>query len=263
MVLLLLCSYFLSGSLWLFTITDSVSILAYLLAVSPLALAMHALRTSFRLRQTLVSDLENFDLDSCSCRVAEDKDFVHEAIVEWYNSTGAFTEYVRGDLRRELLQSTARSNVPRAYIALLATAPLGASLDMFVGLYRGGAPWRSLLSHFVGHTLGIHLLWWFLSMRFLVYLCNLPLTHASRIINFLQTLLLFLAFNVFYFFGGMVGFLSYSTNLGAATAFSSVALFLNLTPGPSIAGWMSKLRPSGESTGSQPPSPRNKGSMES
>jgi len=244
-VLLLLCSYYLSVVMWLATIAESLNLSAYLIAISPLCFVTHALRRSFHLRQLVVVELENFDLNAADCRVAADRDFVHEAIIAWYGSTNAFTQYVRGDLRMELLKSI-RTNVPRIYVALLATAPLSASLEGFVGLCRAGAPWRSLLSYVVGHTLGIHLFWWYLSIRFLFYLCNLHWWTCSgrwAFVDYLQTLLVFLAFSVFYCLGGMIGYLSYSTNLGAATAFASVALFLNLNSVQSFSGFLHSCLP--------------------
>ena len=243
MVLLLVCSCFLSSVLWIVSITDRVTFLVLFAAVSPFYVVAHVLRKSFRLRQSLISDLEHFDLDSVACRVAADKDFVHDAIIEWFGSTNAFLQYVRGDLRRELLSATLRSRIPRAYVVLLSTAPLSASLEGFVGLCRGGAQWRPLLSHLVGHTLGIHLLWWLLSMRFFLYLCNLNFASRPGLLDYLQSLLVFLIFSLFYSLGGAIGYLSYSSNLGAATAFTSVALFLTCTPGTTITGCLSSLLP--------------------
>ena len=255
MLLLLFCSYFLTVALWFFTVTNRVTFLTHLASIAPVYFAAHALRQSFCARRTLISDLETFDLDAVGCREAADKEFVQEAIMEWYGSTEAFTEHVRGSLRNELLASTMRNNVPRTFLGMLATAPLSGSLEGFAGLYQGGAPWRSLLSYFVGHTLGIHLLWWFLSMRFLLYLCNLDFKRRCGLLDWLQTLLVFLAFSCFYFIGGTLACLSYSSNLGAATAFASVALFLNLTPAPTFASCARYFWP-GQLTGPQPPAPR-------
>ncbi|CAE7417129.1 HMCN1 [Symbiodinium sp. CCMP2592] len=135
-VLLLLCSYYLSVVMWLVTIADSVNLSAYLIAISPLCFVTHALRRSFHLRQLVVVELENFDLNAADCRVAADRDFVHEAIIAWYGSTNAFTQYVRGDLRMELLKSI-RTNVPRIYVALLVSTSTLAT-DGWGGGYPEG-----------------------------------------------------------------------------------------------------------------------------
>ena len=51
----------------------------------------------------LKASLETFDLKDVECHLAADRAFVSLAITAWYGSGEAFTEYIRGPLRDELL----------------------------------------------------------------------------------------------------------------------------------------------------------------
>ena len=49
---------------------------------------------------------ENFDISEAECSSDFDKSFIRAAIVRWYGSEEAFTEFVRGPLRKDRCRSS-------------------------------------------------------------------------------------------------------------------------------------------------------------
>ncbi|CAE7030930.1 unnamed protein product [Symbiodinium natans] len=56
------------------------------------------LRRNLSVKRKLISDLQNFDIAQAQCRLQYDRDFVLDAITDWFGSQEAFTDYVRGNL---------------------------------------------------------------------------------------------------------------------------------------------------------------------
>ena len=88
---------------------------------------------------------------------------------DWYGSTEAFTEYVRGPLQQELLKSSSYFAVPLQYYPVILLAFVGESLDELLGLYMAGAPSRNLLGHVLSHTVG-QSTWIVASLELMAYL---------------------------------------------------------------------------------------------
>ena len=60
---------------------------------------------------------ESFDISEAQCTSDFDKNFIRTAIVQWYGSEGAFTDFVRGPLRKDVLAiamlSAIRGSIPQ------------------------------------------------------------------------------------------------------------------------------------------------------
>ena len=103
-------------------------------------------------------ELRSFTLESVQCQKDFDRKFIHIAIASWYGSAEAFSQYVRGPLRQELLQS-ARARLPAGYSFLIVTPLLSLGMDGIVGMLKAGFPWPILLSQLFGAVLGVLLCW--------------------------------------------------------------------------------------------------------
>ncbi|CAE7947358.1 Calmodulin [Symbiodinium sp. KB8] len=162
---------------------------SYLFAMLPCCFAMHMIRRSHMAKHKLFSDLEHFDLGKVQCSNDFDKDFIHAAIVRWYGGEEAFTAFVRGPLREELLGARPATLLV-AYPLLLLSPAIASSLTFLAGLWRGGAPVHCLLSYVMGSFLGFNILWVFSCLSLFLYLCD----HFAEprwpgIFDHLQTLL--------------------------------------------------------------------------
>ncbi|OLP94819.1 hypothetical protein AK812_SmicGene23129 [Symbiodinium microadriaticum] len=86
--------------------------------------------------------------------------FIHSAISKWYGSKAklkgdeAFTEFVRQDLRQDLEPGMAK-RFPFKYLLLLMAALVSVSMEFFVAMWKGGAPFESLLAFALAILLGV------------------------------------------------------------------------------------------------------------
>ncbi|CAE7236305.1 unnamed protein product, partial [Symbiodinium microadriaticum] len=120
----------------------------------PALLLYHAFRNSLARKLQLLRGLESFDLAKTQCGKEEDKEFIHGAIVEWYGGLEAFTTYVKGPLREELLLDHSSSKLPLEY-ALVVVMPISSfGLDGLVGLIKAKASTNVVLSFLFGYALG-------------------------------------------------------------------------------------------------------------
>ena len=65
-------------------------------AIAPFVVMVHILRRNLLAKQELFASLDNFDVDKAQCAKEFDREFVLQAIENWYGSREAFTDYVRG-----------------------------------------------------------------------------------------------------------------------------------------------------------------------
>lgn len=79
----------------------------------PLLFSVHLLRRNYLRKRNLFSQFQNFDLDAALCACESDRDFIYTAIGHLYDSHQAFTNYVRGPLREELLGPLCHSVIPQ------------------------------------------------------------------------------------------------------------------------------------------------------
>ncbi|CAK9065324.1 Putative serine/threonine-protein kinase [Durusdinium trenchii] len=202
--------------------TGSVNILVVFLILVPFLVGFHMLRKACQQKQQLIADLRTFDLQAVECRVDFDKKFVHAAITEWYGGPEAFTEYVRGPLRREL-EARHFERVPFVYSLILATPLISYALASFVSLVKAGAPANIILSYFFCALLGMFTCYATVLAQLSLFLCD-RFAHPLRpgvFFELVQTFLTFVVFALVVFGGMMLGSTAYR-----ASFFWSLAYFL-------------------------------------
>ena len=106
---------------------------SYAIALVPVYVLMHQLRQNAAVKYQLLHDLKQFDLNAVQSHSDFDRKFVFTAIQAWYGSTEAFTQFVQGPLREELLES-GQSTIPLKYILLPLGVMVSLSLDWVVSL---------------------------------------------------------------------------------------------------------------------------------
>jgi len=190
-----LTTFFLWTSL-AFPLSLDLLLVEWSLAFLPVILCAHFLRRSLYSKQMLLMNLENFDLDTAQCRVAFDREFVHQSIVQWYGSVGAFNAYVQGPLRQELLDSSSSFQMPLVYFLVILTPGQGSSLEELLGLLKAGEPWNVVLSHALAHNIGLCIAVMF-SLKFLFKQCERFAAPRQRMcMDCLTSVLIFLAFGL-------------------------------------------------------------------
>ncbi|CAE7648061.1 unnamed protein product, partial [Symbiodinium necroappetens] len=183
---------------------------------------------SLALKRRLFSELEFFDLGTVQCRNDCDKEIIHSAIVEWYGSLEAFTEYVRGPLREELV-ATCGTALPIKYTLIVVTPLVSLGIDVLVALCKGGAPPRAILSYGFGMVLGLFTFYAMAMLRFGAFLCEQfarPL--KGNLQSLLQSLGLFLVFMLAIFGGARVASMAYRANVVASILFCFSSFLLTL-----------------------------------
>ena len=63
----------------------------------------HMLRI-YQGKQRLISDLDNFDITRVDCQDSTDKACIFAAIEGWYGSLEAFSTYIKGPFRQDVLK---------------------------------------------------------------------------------------------------------------------------------------------------------------
>lgn len=150
-----------------------------LLPALPVQAAAHFLRGHYVAKQKLLSELENFDLSSVQCSNDFDREFIYEAISVWYGSVASFTAFVQDDLRKELVTPILSTSMPLAYYLLLVTPSLSVNLEVFLALWKGGAPSDVMISHALASLLGYCLCWCPAYLALLIFLCDRFATPCS------------------------------------------------------------------------------------
>lgn len=191
---------------------------AIFVAFNPLILLVHFLRSNARDKTTLLQDLERFDLENVHCSLDSDREFVMAAIDRWYGSRKAFTEYVRGPLRQELLNSATRFST--TYIFWMTAPAIVAALEDHLALWKARVPVRAAAAHFVAVVLGAYALWMSLCMRMLIALCfYFDAKCRWKIVDYLLTVLIHVIFCGSAFVGELIGTEASRRGLWTACAF--------------------------------------------
>lgn len=108
---------------------------AYFFGTSPLLFVIHILRREIRLRRELARGLSEFKLSEAECRNDFDREFIYAGILQWYGSHEAFTDYVRGPLRRELIGCTYfQVTMPAPYLLIICMGPVSTALEGVLAL---------------------------------------------------------------------------------------------------------------------------------
>ncbi|CAE7600325.1 unnamed protein product, partial [Symbiodinium necroappetens] len=210
------CAYF-SCFLFMFSIPlgSVVTPLAcYAIALVPVYVPIHQLRQNTAVKYQLLHDLKRFDLAAVQSHSDFDRMFVFTAIQAWYGSTEAFTQFVQGPLREELLES-GQTTIPLKYILLPLGVMVSLSLDWVVALRCAHVSVDWLLVELLTSCFSFSICWFFVSFKVAVYLCDRfarPVFPGR--LDYLQTFALFALF-VMMILGGSIGYQSL-TGLWAA-----------------------------------------------
>ncbi|CAE7757455.1 unnamed protein product [Symbiodinium necroappetens] len=133
-------------------------------------------------------------------------------------SPQAFTEYVRGPLRQELLNSATRFST--TYIFWMTAPAIVAALEDHLALWKARVPVRAAAAHFVAVVLGDYALWMSLCMRMLIALCfYFDAKCRWKIVDYLLTVLIHVIFCGSAFVGELIGTEASRRGLWTACAF--------------------------------------------
>ncbi|CAE6971872.1 unnamed protein product [Symbiodinium sp. CCMP2592] len=149
---------------------------------------IHEIRRGFQEQEHSLQNMANFDLELVSCSSDFDKRFIVAAVSQWYGSADAFTQYVRGPLRDELVQVVAEMQAPLSY-CLLAYSPIAGTLvDVLGALWLAGAPSEIMLAFVLGQVLSSVLLTTAqLKLLFMLARHYAQPRFASRKMDYMQT----------------------------------------------------------------------------
>ncbi|CAE7333058.1 HERC1 [Symbiodinium sp. CCMP2592] len=119
---------------------------------------VHALRHICTYKQVLLTNVGNFQFETLACANESDRDTIREAIVRWYGSEEAFSEFVRSSFRKVVHDSVKTpGGMPFGYVCLLATPMLNAHLDRWISLLRAGSPVEAVWAYFSSALLAVSL----------------------------------------------------------------------------------------------------------
>ena len=92
---------------------------------------------------------------------------------KWYGSKTAFTNFVRSELKEEVVRAmSSRRMFALQYVLLVSLPILSVSLEFFLALLVGGAPSESLISFFISQLVGLSLFWFASTLLVLCFLCD-------------------------------------------------------------------------------------------
>ncbi|CAE7250004.1 unnamed protein product, partial [Symbiodinium sp. KB8] len=171
------------------------------LAISPSIAVVHFMRLHVRTKHRLVSELDCFDLDQAQCSSDFDRQFIVSGIIHWYGSKEAFTAYVRGPLRSELLKSSGMPNMPLPYLLLIILGAMSSSLTTLSALWAGGAPVEVVVKQLVGGTFGLEFFWFLPCVKLTLYLCDRFSARRLGMCDFTWSVAIFLVFFGLYYAG--------------------------------------------------------------
>lgn len=153
----------------------------------PVIFLVHALRHSYREKGRLIFDLNGFDVDTVVCHSDFDRAFILSAIDAWYGSKEAFKDFVRNDLRQELLSLLPKPHLPCAYAALILSSQVTWVLEFSVALYKAGVDIPIIARNVLAYLAFI--LWYWSAFNGLFYLSDRTSESGrTRLLDWLKTL---------------------------------------------------------------------------
>lgn len=188
---------------------------AYLFGTLPLLVAIHVLRREVKLRHLLAKGLREFDLRNADCRNDFDREFIYAGIIQWYGSKEAFTKYVRGSLRRELIGCTyMQLKMPPVYLLLICLGPTSTALESFLGLLMGDCPAEIVLRFVTGRILATDICWQLLCLKLALNLCDtLGACNWPGCLNFVNSMIIHMIYCLCSVAGGMIGAIVWTQGL--------------------------------------------------
>ncbi|CAE7692838.1 unnamed protein product [Symbiodinium sp. CCMP2592] len=196
--------------------TGLESLVTLLFATIPVFVVFHMLRKNLSQKRQVFHDLAAFELSAAGCRGAADKEFIYAAIENWYGSLDAFTAYVRGPLRDELLANHLGTSLPWNYALLIATPWITLGMDALAAQVRAGAPIHNLVSYGCGSSLGLFGFWWIVVVQFAMLLAGRFPMPKNSLWGLVQSLALYLLCIAFIFSGIFIGKWAYNNSVAAS-----------------------------------------------
>ena len=102
----------------------------------PVFIYTHWLRKVYREKNEAINSLENFSLTEVHCRTDFDREYIQNAIREWYGDEKIFEDFVKHELREELVALSSLCLLPPQYILFMCLAVVANSVDFTIGYYK-------------------------------------------------------------------------------------------------------------------------------
>ncbi|CAJ1374081.1 unnamed protein product [Effrenium voratum] len=188
---------------------------AYSFGTLPLLVAIHVLRREVKLRHLLATGLRDFDLNDAECRNDFDREFIYAGIIQWYGSKEAFTKYVRGTLRRELLGCTyLQLKMPPQYLLMICLGPVCNALESTLALLMADCPTDIILRFIVGRVLATDLCWQLMCLKVALNLCDtLGAQTWPGVLNFVNSFIIFVIYCFCNLVGATIGSIAWEAGL--------------------------------------------------
>lgn len=178
---------------WFSRTTERLSILWLIAIVLALGssgfAAVHALRYNCQCKKQLIADMDSFDVMSVECQSEYDKACIHTAIDNWYGSLQAFSAYIRGPLREDVLKPMQTpGSVSFGYICLLTSPLMTVCLEGVLAMVQAAKPLNILLGYILSYMVGLILFFMPALLVLLIYLCERGAVQDHRCKSYLQSL---------------------------------------------------------------------------
>lgn len=202
--------YVVLGCYWVANVVNLscfTSFVVYVVAMIPACIPLHLMRRNLeKSKHKLLSDLKGFDIKQVNCLDDFDRSFIHSAIIKWYGSREAFTDFVRGPLRDELLKNSPSSlaYIPFGYAILLGFVCCSMSWEYMVSYLKAGSSPTWIASYVVGTILAYNLVWTVLALRGALYLCDRLARRSPACWDYLKTALCWLFLCTWQVSGAMI-----------------------------------------------------------
>lgn len=222
-----LVCYWVANALNLSGVTSTV---VYVVAMIPASIPLHLMRRNLaESKHKLLADLKDFDIKQVHCLDDFDRSFIHSAIIKWYGSREAFTDFVRGPLRDELLKDSPSSltYIPFGYALLLGFVCCSMSWEYMVSYMKAGSSTTWIASYLVGTILAYNLIWTVLALRGALYLCDRLARRSPACLDYLKTALCWMFLCVWQVSGAMIQELAKGLGLQVCIAWFGVTLCLS------------------------------------
>lgn len=137
----------------------------------------------------LIADLDSFDVMRVECQSEYDKACIHTAIDNWYGSLQAFSAYIRGPLREDVLKPMQTpGSVSFGYICLLTSPLMTVCLEGVLAMVQAAKPLNILLGYILSYMVGLILFFMPALLVLLIYLCERGAVQDHRCKSYLQSL---------------------------------------------------------------------------
>lgn len=194
------------------------SLVVYFVGLLPTYIIIHLLRKIIRGKHNMIESLETFVLSDAQCRNDFDREFIQNAICAWYGSEKAFEDFVRHDLREELLGMASTTSIPLPYIGMVAASVVSSTFDCITSLFIGKAPVETIVTHLIGYTFASSLFWFFALLTLVIYLCDRWAFPLCKDWDHLTTLVIFLVLVASFYGGSIITTLACARSIWSALA---------------------------------------------